>query len=112
MDTLIKVHLNDIIEDYPNQAEVEKFTPEELNELIAELKSIAHVYPNVKKFPGGVEGYLLFLLLSKRTTVSAQEDDFEDHCWDDLNIYKYFYQKLYTEVACRFEEAFESIDED
>ncbi|ENV64668.1 hypothetical protein F949_00760 [Acinetobacter junii NIPH 182] len=106
MDTLIKIDIDKFIENYPNQSSVAEFNISDLEKYMSELLKVAKEYGSINKFPNGVDGYLIFLMLANMTRISAQESDYADFTHEDLNIYKSAYQALYWGVKERFERAF------
>ena len=106
METLSKINLEKLVEDYPHPEAIVEMSSVDFSEYLSHLSKVAEEYGPVRSFPGGVEGYLLFLMLANKTIISAQESDFEDFSHNDLSVYKHCYNRLYQAVEHRFESVF------
>lgn len=108
MNTLAKIDIQDFTDNYPNPDSISDFSDEDLEKYIAELLKVSKEFGSVKRFPGGVNGYTIFLMLANTTRISSMKDDFECFTFEDLNIYKSAYQALYNAVKERFENVFKN----
>jgi hypothetical protein len=106
--TLAKIDIDRFIDRYPNPHAISEFSNDALERYMAELLNISREYGEVNKFPGGVNGFLIFLMLSRTTKISAIESDFADFTYEDLNIYRSAYQELYRAVEERFHDVFKN----
>ncbi len=106
MKTLAKINIEEFVDNYPRQKSISDFTTKDLEKYLSEILDVANEFGSVKKFPGGVEGFVIFLMLANTTRVSAQENDFFELTFEDLNIYKYSFQALYGAVEDRFAKIF------
>jgi len=109
MNTLARIDIEKFVDDYPNPNSIAEFTHAELEKYLSELLAVANEYGTVNKFPGGVNGFAIFLMLANTTRISAQESDFSDFTYEDLNIYKTSYQVLYRAIEERFENIFQKV---
>lgn len=103
---LAKVDLQNFVDSYPNQSSITEISQADLVLYMSQLLETAKEHGVIDRFPSGVRGYMIFLMLAETTRISSMECDFADFTYEDLNIYKSAYQTLFRAVEERFEKVF------